>query len=90
MYTEGDLLQFGGSDLKGGDLWCPCVVVTVNAHAEQVQYNKRTGKAEHYGSYLIHVGEPGAPDPMPMDLVYEQQLRVPPKQKNAWYNPLGL
>ena len=55
------------------------MVVTVNAHAKEVQKNERTGKEVHHGSYLIHVGEPGAPDPMPMDLIVEQQLRVPPK-----------
>ena len=88
-YTEGDELQFYGQDFKGGDLWVSCVVVTVNAHAKEVQYNQRTGKPEHYGSYLIHVGEPGAPDPMPMDLIYEQQLRVSPKKK-SWYTKLGL
>ena len=83
-YTEGDELQFYGQDMQGRDVWASCVVVTVNAHAEQVQYNQRTGKAEHYGSYLIHVGEPGAPDPRPMDLIYEQQL-----QKSK-YNKLGF
>ena len=45
------------------------MVVTVNAHAKEVQKNPRTGKEEHYGSYLIQ-----------MDLIDEQQLRVPPKQ----------
>ena len=88
-YTEGEQLQFYGQDMQGRDLWVSCVVVTVNAHAKEVQYNQRTGKPEHYGSYLIHVGEPGAPDPMPMDLIYEQQLRVSPKKK-SWYTKLGL
>jgi hypothetical protein len=66
--------------MQGRDVWASCVVITVNPNAEEVQYNQKTGKAQHVGSYLIHVGEPGAPDPMPMDLIVEQQLRVPPKQ----------
>ena len=44
---------------EGNKAWLPCVVVTVNPNAKKVQYNERTGKAEHFGSYLIRIGDPG-------------------------------
>ena len=50
-------------------------MVTVNPNAKEIQYTD-TGKPAHHGSYLIHIGEPGAPNPGIEDLIDETKLRV--------------